>query len=143
VLSLADVGYLEDDKPASIVVGIESPLYREEGRKEPFDNEFSSTFDPGGGVRRPALIDRCLVVLLPSLVDVGAASDAKCQAKDFEPLELAKSADGESGCSCGVGRGFASFCCVGSGMGRGWLESKVSRTMAGLSSPSGHGSANT
>ena len=26
VLSLADVGYLEDDKPASIVVGIESPL---------------------------------------------------------------------------------------------------------------------
>jgi hypothetical protein len=56
---------------------------------------------------------------------------------------LAKSADGESGCSCGVGRGFASFCCVGSGMGRGWLESKVSRTMAGLSSPSGHGSANT
>jgi hypothetical protein len=29
-------------------------------------------------------------VLLPSLVDVGAASDAKCQAKDFEPLEPVK-----------------------------------------------------
>lgn len=64
--------------------------------------------------------------------------------KDLVPCDvLAKSADGESGCSCGVGRGCASFCCVGSGVGRGWLESKVSRTMAGLSSPSGHGSANT
>ena len=32
------------------------------------------------------LVGRCLV-LLPSLVDVGAASDAKCHANDFDPLE--------------------------------------------------------
>lgn len=32
------------------------------------------------------LIDR-LLILLPSPVDIGAASDVKCHAKDFDPLE--------------------------------------------------------
>lgn len=105
MLSLADAGYFEVDKPASDVLGIESPLYREGVRKEPFDKEVSKTFLPeavGGGVRRPALIDR-LLTLLPSLVEIGAASEVKCHAKDFDPLELAKSADEESvasGCGC-------------------------------------------
>lgn len=97
------------DRPASDVLGIESPLYREGVRKEPFDKEVSNTFLPeavGGGVRRPELIERLLELLLPSLVDVGAASDVKCHAKDFDPLELAKSADEESianGCGCNWG----------------------------------------
>lgn len=32
------------------------------------------------------LIDR-LLILLPSPGDIGAASDVKCHAKDFDPLE--------------------------------------------------------
>lgn len=104
VLSLIDSGYLEVDKPASDVLGIESPLYRGGVRKEPFDKEASNTLLPeavGGGVRRPVLlksqithdiglIERLLLVL-PSLVEVGAVSDVKCHAKDLDPLELAKS----------------------------------------------------
>lgn len=43
-------------------------------------------FDVGNHDISIHLIDR-LLILLPSLVDIGAASDVKCHAKDFDPLE--------------------------------------------------------
>jgi len=43
-------------------------------------------FDGGNNDIIIHLIDR-LLLLLPSLVDIGAASDVKCHAKDFDPLE--------------------------------------------------------